>query len=66
MQLKCDKCGQTDENPSRYQRTCNRHQAAKDEPTGYCRGTLRPVAQFNGTGTWTNPGPGHKDLERNQ
>lgn len=64
--LKCDKCGQTTENPSHYHRTCNRAQAVANEKTGYCQGVLRPIAQFAGTNTWTNPGGGHKDLENNQ
>lgn len=64
--LKCDKCGQLHDHPERYQRTCNRHQDQRNEKTGYCQGVLRPIAQFNNTSTWTNPGQGKKDLEHNQ
>ena len=63
--LQCDKCLQKHENPSRIGRRCNRGQDRGNEPTGYCQGTLRPVAQFV-NGAWVDPGPGHKNLEHNQ
>lgn len=57
--VKCDKCGQTQPQPSRNHQTCNRHIAS--EPTGYCQGTLHPVGQMSGT-TWTAPPAGKKEI----
>ncbi len=50
--LQCDKCKQTIDVPSRNHMTCNRHQTS--EPTGYCQGSLHPIAQM-ATGSYVAP-----------
>jgi hypothetical protein len=56
--VKCDKCGQTVPIPSRNHQTCNRHQTG--EPTGYCQGALRPIAQL-ATGSYVAPPANKKE-----